>query len=49
MKRESIKNNITYVNQEVYLFHDSLYNNLVFGCENVEYRKNGEGVRVNRC
>lgn len=39
VKRESIKNNITYVNQEVYLFHDTLYNNLVFGCKNMEYRK----------
>ncbi|MBQ4523967.1 MAG: peptidase domain-containing ABC transporter [Lachnospiraceae bacterium] len=39
VNRESIKNNITYVNQEVYLFHDSLYNNLVFGCTNVEYEK----------
>ena len=37
--RESIKNNVTYVNQEVYLFHDSLYNNLVFGCKNVDYEK----------
>lgn len=40
--RESIKNNVTYVNQEVYLFHDSLYNNLVFGCKNVDYEKLGQ-------
>lgn len=39
MDRESIKKNITYVNQEVYLFHESLYNNLVFGCENVDHEK----------
>ena len=33
---------VTYVNQEVYLFHDSLYNNLVFGCKDVDYEKLGQ-------
>ena len=39
VSRESIKKNLTYVNQEVYLFHDTLYNNLILGCENIDKKR----------
>ncbi len=39
VNRESIKKNITYVNQEAFLFHDSLYNNLAFGSEKPDFEK----------
>ena len=39
VNRESIKKNITYVNQDAFLFHDSLYNNLTFGCEKTDFNK----------
>ncbi len=31
----SIKSNITYLNQDVFLFHDSIFNNIVIGQNNV--------------
>lgn len=31
----SIRKNITYLNQDVFLFHDSIFNNIVFGSQNV--------------
>jgi len=35
----SIKNNISYVNQDTFLFHDSIVNNIVMGCEHVTEEK----------